>query len=562
VKQLTASYSSLPGTEAAKSGTSEAVKGNGAAKAKPSAVAERMRQRFGARDTSSKKKVPIRKVANITEQRVLKTGVQSFHKDFVSTQAINLVEFPMKADGTPKVRSTPLFERLFSGRQELKATMEAEVAAAQPDLRHLSMEQLLALRVETLDFQTESEKFNAHNNFLGTLDQVLFQRLASRCLERSSVPAPAEISQQALFAVGRILCLMLGAAQMLIGGCDVQEAEESRVKASVPSYWLVKLEEDKWQGSSFAIFNIKQLWLQVVTGELDLKGRIPDQELVAVVHDRSAGSGQTRMFNWQVALLNPCDPPAEIAAEIERRATAIAVGTGSGKKMLSEALQKFRTANDLDMPASVQQSEVNAQVVRAGFVNGSSPPAATSTPAESVGRSSDVSTANGVHPVVPATLPERLPHEAASQQLREEKNDAVKPLLEEKNAASQPSVKPLLGEKNDAPQPSVKPFLEEKTAASQPSGKQPAWTTVEPSEWFAKPSTPQMPPPKVDNREVKPLGTSAAGADNVGAISTHVADTGDRRSETSANKKALIPTVKNEPASCFGFCFSFLSKSK
>merc|ERR1719263_1827243 len=177
------------------------------------------------------------------------------------------------------------------------------------------------------------------------------------------------------------------------------------------------------------------------------------------------------------------------------------------------------------MPASVQQSESNAQVVRAGSVNGSSPPAATSTSAESVGRSSDVSTANGEHPVVPTTLPERLPHEAASQQLREEKNDAVKPLLEEKNAASQPSVKPLLGEKNDASQPSVKPFLEEKNAASQPSGKPPVWTTVEPSEWFAKSSTPQMPPPKVDNREVKPLGTSAAGADNVG----------DRRSETSAN---------------------------
>ena len=62
------------------------------------------------------------------EQRVLKTGVRRFHKDFVEEATADIMQLPKRKDGTPKLMSTAFFQRLFSDRIELKAVLESDAA--------------------------------------------------------------------------------------------------------------------------------------------------------------------------------------------------------------------------------------------------------------------------------------------------------------------------------------------------------------------------------------------------------------------------------------------------
>lgn len=313
---------------------------------KSSAVAERMRQRFGARDASkAKAPLPKRTLANITEQRVLKAGVARFHKDFVVVEAGDIMTLPKRGDGSSMLMQTSFFERLLSERLELKSSLESDVAAAQPDLRHLSMEQLLSIRAETLDFLTESEKHSAHNNFLNTLDHHLFEKLTFHCLQRYDGNLTSHVTAEGLYKVGFRLGLMLGAVEMFRNGWDVPQGQTLEEFPSVPSCWVMRLDDQQSEGSSFAIFNTEKLWLKVMSSVLDFGEVVPSDERLAVVLDRSSGSGQTRTLHLEVSCLDTHGPAAEVAAEIERRSRVPGLRTNRNLlNDLNSAMQNRRCA--------------------------------------------------------------------------------------------------------------------------------------------------------------------------------------------------------------------------
>merc|ERR1719195_883803 len=110
-------------------------------------------------------------------------------------------------------------KRLIKGQLELKSCLESDVSAAQMDVRHLNPEQLLHIRVDTLDFSTESETHSCHKNFIGMVDTQLFTKLARRFLRGTACPPDH------LFKLGVKMTLILGAQQVLNDGWEAQNKD-------------------------------------------------------------------------------------------------------------------------------------------------------------------------------------------------------------------------------------------------------------------------------------------------------------------------------------------------
>merc|ERR1711879_1106808 len=94
---------------------------------------------------------------------------------------------PQRVVGAPTmVQSSKFLSRLISNQIELKSCMESDVSAAQSDIRYLTAEQLLAIRVPTMELATESHSHSARNSFLEMVDKHLFSKLARHCLRSSA----------------------------------------------------------------------------------------------------------------------------------------------------------------------------------------------------------------------------------------------------------------------------------------------------------------------------------------------------------------------------------------
>merc|ERR1712050_738783 len=96
-----------------------------------------------------------------------------------------------------------------------KSCMENDVASAQSDLRYLTLEQLLHIRVPTLNFQTEAFSHSARNSFLETLDKHLFSKIPHRC-QRGDLELPGKLEH--VHVVGLRITLMVGAAELFKAG--------------------------------------------------------------------------------------------------------------------------------------------------------------------------------------------------------------------------------------------------------------------------------------------------------------------------------------------------------
>merc|ERR1712032_1633845 len=102
------------------------------------------------------------------------------------------------------------------------------------------MQQLLTIRVPTLNFATDSGKYAARMSFLQTVDKHLFFKLAS---ERIRGDAKIPGMQRPLHALGFRIALILGAEQLL---------EQERAAAAdeelppLSSIWAVKLDTEEW----------------------------------------------------------------------------------------------------------------------------------------------------------------------------------------------------------------------------------------------------------------------------------------------------------------------------
>lgn len=254
------------------------------------------------------------KLANVTEQRVLKAGLIRMHSMLTGGREKEIAEIPNTKEITRKMLGRAFLTRLLRGELELKSCMENDVASAQSDLRYLTLEQLLLIRVPTLNFQTEAFSHSARNSFLETLDKHLFSKIPPHC-QRGDAKLPAKLEH--VHAVGLRIALVVGAAELFKGGWGSRgNAGSDSGGLPMPPHWVFKLTPEHWPcNSQAALLHTDELWLQPLPGEKpDFCGTGVTGQ-VAVIADRTRGIGKDRMLHWEIALLDP--QQHDILAELE-----------------------------------------------------------------------------------------------------------------------------------------------------------------------------------------------------------------------------------------------------
>lgn len=246
------------------------------------------------RSVRSLGRVPQQKVTHIKEQYVLKMGLLCLHKRLMPEVGATF-EAAHGSDNKPRFRrsesamqASSLLGRLLSGAVELKVCAKGDVCAAQPDLRTLSVHQLLKLRADTLDFDTESDSFTAHRNFINTIELHLFEKVAKLFLR--SAPEQV-ILQSSWHAFGVQVMLVIGVAEEL-------------QKRSIPPLhpvWVFRLEEQDWPLCKLAMLNVDDLWTSLVyEGQDQLTRELAPEENVTVIRDRSSGPHRNRMLDLDI----------------------------------------------------------------------------------------------------------------------------------------------------------------------------------------------------------------------------------------------------------------------
>lgn len=91
----------------------------------------------------------------------------------ISNTDIDVTNLPAHI-GADKKLGAFFLARLLSKRIELKSCMEGDVCAAQHDIRHFHMAQLLVIRTDNLELQTESASHSACNSLIEMVGRHLF----------------------------------------------------------------------------------------------------------------------------------------------------------------------------------------------------------------------------------------------------------------------------------------------------------------------------------------------------------------------------------------------------
>jgi len=244
------------------------------------------------------------KIPSIAEHRVIGAGVRRLHQELVckkKDKGLDLLELPKRLDGSFRVMQASFFRRLLEGQLEVKGCLESDVSAAYMDLKHLSLEQLVAVRAQSVDPISESQSHSAHSNFLDSLDAYLAEKLAGRLLrEESAAPSHMKI-------LGRRLILALGARELLHEGWGSSDSSDS---SFLPDFWALELEAVAWHGHAAALFHADELWVELPGGSgPDRRAwpRATSAKSVAVVNDISAGAGRAKRLQWEITAVEPED---------------------------------------------------------------------------------------------------------------------------------------------------------------------------------------------------------------------------------------------------------------
>lgn len=294
---------------------------------------------------------PRWKLPNLSEQRVLKLGIMRLRTQLCTAtdEVVSAQSLPMR-QGKSVLRQASFFWRLLANEIELKGACQNDVSAAQSDLCHLSLEQLISVRVQTLDFQTASETHSAHCNFLVSVDNHLLEKFALRCLAgtawaSSPPPSPSSPSEpqtatptslasaarqrsELLRWLGVRMVLILGAAEVLAR----DSTNASQPGDPPPVRWAIRLNPGDWNDWQVAMFDIEQLRLD----SLDTLQASGSGGPVAVVADRSVGDGRDRRLHWEVVALDL--GVDDILAEVIKRSA----DEGGLKKLGVELTAAFR----------------------------------------------------------------------------------------------------------------------------------------------------------------------------------------------------------------------------
>jgi len=283
------------------------------------------------------------KLHGITEQRVLKAGLLKLQKVLAGKfSSQELSELPRRRDGSQLIMTPSFYQRLIRNELELKTMLDGDVSAAQSDVKHLRLEQLLTIRAGCLDWATECEMKSAHINFLYSVDTHLFERLASQLLQWSLDPPP---KAAVLHALGLRLALTVGAVEVIESGWGGSGFPEH-----FPQFWALGLNAEDWSGCSAAVFNSSQLFVELIGGPGTTFEAIVEGSQIAVATDRSTGVGKDRILHWEIALL---DPTENVLLELHRKEDV------AKKKMsdeLSDVLKKRMSGRSaiLGLPSNAE----------------------------------------------------------------------------------------------------------------------------------------------------------------------------------------------------------------
>jgi len=126
------------------------------------------------------------------EHQVLKVGLRQLDERW---PADGISSLPRGKDGSGIMLRERLFKQLLAGEMHLKSVPKSDVTTGQRDIIHLSLRQLLRLRVLHLDYtpsgcgaDTVSTLGAGHEAFMSTLDSLLFERLGRKATERLKDP--------------------------------------------------------------------------------------------------------------------------------------------------------------------------------------------------------------------------------------------------------------------------------------------------------------------------------------------------------------------------------------
>jgi len=312
---------------------------------------------------AAKAKRPRHRI-DLSEQSVLKRGIRVLHEKLAGLKAAELLDMPRKQDGSCKLMRQSFFERLLSSEIHVQGSMPSDMAAAQSDLRHLTLEQLLVLRSRTLDFATESRSHDAHNSFLATLDRHLFERMAVQHF-RGKPPQDAHF----LGRLGFQLAVVVGAAAVLEDGPGDGEAT-TRV---LPMCWALPLDCDD-EARRVAVFNRETIEVDLLPLEHQEVAAVAAGCNLAVVWDRSSGTGKDRVLHWEVTVVSAEDE--ELGVELARAQKGQVKVGGSTARTLRRELDVVLARRDsapgvlaqtLDSPSSSVSTAASLGSVHRGL---------------------------------------------------------------------------------------------------------------------------------------------------------------------------------------------------
>jgi len=278
---------------------------------------------------------PVRynwRLENISEQRILQTGVRSLSKKYVIPRGESLAEMPARKGG-PQIMQGSFLKRILLGEVELKSSVASDVIAAQGDLRHLDCDQLLCIRERTLDFATESASHNGQMSFLQIVDLHLFEKLARRCLREPMTRKASEAASRVheLRDIGFQVSVLRGAVEVMID--DVMRRNDGT--EIPPDCWIMTFKESIIPGVKYALFHFDDYRLTLLHGERpDFSRHVPSGKL-AVITDRSKDSKAGKRLFWLVSAYDP--KKDDVYAALESAASSN--NSSAIKKNLNQELE-------------------------------------------------------------------------------------------------------------------------------------------------------------------------------------------------------------------------------
>jgi len=210
------------------------------------------------------------RVHKFYEDQAINVGLRCLDGQW-GTEALH--DFPKRPNGSALLLREQLLGSLLKGTRDLKSVPASDLSAAQGDLRHLSLRQLLKIRALHLDFVPPKNGGDTSTAFIEKMDWLLFEQLGKTASVNVTVDSQDSASACRL---GRELTLLTAAAGTLPS----------------PQYWVW------WLGGCRRFFDAKLF---------TLSDAFPADGGVLQIEDKSApdpnSKGLRRQIDWKVSLV-------------------------------------------------------------------------------------------------------------------------------------------------------------------------------------------------------------------------------------------------------------------